>query len=173
MLAPMPIRPSDTEVRTVLTPAMRTLAVRRLAGGFLTLTGVVLVGLVGWFGTGWGPSVGSGVVLGALASAGSLLVVGQRAVRRAFGLAPAGLWRLSALARVVPGAWALWVLVVPGVLEGRSALEREAWFALAVSGVIGLLALRVLLVAHRVGELETLADTMVVPTGEEGATDGT
>ncbi|MEK9500473.1 hypothetical protein [Gaopeijia maritima] len=168
----MPTTPSDTEVRTVLTPAMRTLAVRRLAGGFLTLTGVVLVGMIGWFGTGWRLPIGLGVLLGALASAASLLVVGQRAVRRAFGLAPTGLWRLSALARAVPGTWALWVLVVPGVLEGRSALAREAWFALAVSGVIGLLALRVLLAAHRVGELETLADTMVVPTGEEGATDG-
>lgn len=168
----MPATPSDSEVRTVLTPAMRTLAVRRLAGGFLTLTGVALVGLIGWLVSGWGLPIGLGVLLGALASAASLLVVGQRAVRRAFGLAPTGLWRLSALARLVPGGWALWVLVVPGVLEARSAFGREAWFALAVSVVIGLLALRVLIVAHRVGELEALADTMVVPAESEGGTDG-
>lgn len=168
----MPETPSDPEVRAVLAPAMRTLAVRRLADGFVTLAALALVGFVGWIATGWPAIHGAGVVGGALLSAGSLLVIGQRAVRRAFGVRASGLWRWSALARVVPGVWALWVLVVPGFLTGRGALAREAWFALGVSAIAAVLALRALVVTHRVGELESLADTILVPAVAEGPPDG-
>lgn len=150
---------------------MRKLAVRRLAGAFLTLAALVLVGLLGWGVGGWSVGVAVGVAVGGLASAVALVVVGQRAVRSAFGLQATGWWRISAIARAVPGIWSLWVLIVPAFGRGRISLAEGRWLALAASVVAGGLALRTLVVAHRVGELESLADTMAIPAADPDEAD--
>lgn len=155
--------------RAVVAQAVQSLAARRLGRAFLPLAAAALAGLGGGLAGVWAWPVAVAVAGGAAAVAGAFLVMGLRAVRVALEARPGGVWRWASLARVVPFAWALWILVVPGVGTGRGALAREAWGALVLAAVTMALALRVLLDAHRVGELEALAGTMVVPAPEEEA----
>lgn len=165
----IPNPPADSPLRATLTPALRGLAVRRLSDGLRILVGVALVGLVGWAAGGWRWPVAVGMMGGAVVSAGALLVMGQRAVWRAFGLERTGLRRLSGVARLVPAAWALWLFAIPGVVQVQAAFAARRWVLVAIGTAVAYLALRVIVTAHRVGELETLAVSMVTPAPEESA----
>ncbi len=158
-----------TDPRTVVASAVQSLAARRLGRAFLPLAVTALAGIGGGVAGVWSAPVATTLAVGAAAVAGAFMVMGLRAVRVALETRPGGAWRWAGLARVVPFAWSIWALVVPGVGTGRAALARGAWGGVALAVLTMGLVLRVLLDAHRVGELEALAGTMAVPAPEEEA----
>lgn len=158
-----------TDPRGVVAGAVQTLAARRLGRAFVPLGLLAAAGVAGGLAGVWTSPVAGLLTVGAAAAAGALLVTGQRAVRRAFARAESGSWRWAPLARVVPWGWAVWVVAVPGVGAALDARARGAVGSLALCAATALLAVRVLVDAHRVGELERLAATMVVPAPDEEA----
>lgn len=154
--------------REAVADSIRATAARRIGRAFLPLA-LLVAAAVGGFALGSLSGYAAvGVAAGAPVVAVAFLVMGQGAVRLAAGWPSTGPWAVAGAAWVIPWGWALWVLVVAGVLAGRDALAVGAWFHLALATASAVLSARVLRDSLRIGELRRLAETMIVPAPEEG-----
>jgi hypothetical protein len=159
---------AEQAMREAVAKAVRNLAARRLARGFLPLGLVFLFGAMQMAFRGALDGDYAVLTVGAMVAAGAMLVYGNGAVRRALGAQGAVAGWVTTTAGLVPYVFALYLL-------GFRGLRPLASSGPSVSGVVGrLVALGFLLVAAKLlwdlshlTRLHILARTMTMPTPEE------
>lgn len=149
----------------IIGPAIQRIVAKRLGrAGF----GLATISLLGLIEMAMGPEdfwVNLATVLGPLVAAASLLIIGTRTVRRAFGDPPAPWSPLVSMVGLLPLAFGFWLLALRGfkgfATGGSPSLDWVAYTAWTVLGY------RLLRDSTRISEAGLLAQTMIVPTPEE------
>lgn len=149
----------------VIGPAIQKIVAKRLGRAGSGLAVISVLGLVELAVGPQGVWTNLITILAPLACAGSLLVIGTRAVRRAFGNPPPRWSPLISVLGLIPLVFGFWLLTFRGLRAfALGGAPSMAWFAWGAWTVLGY---RVLIDSTRLSEAGLLAQTMIVPAAEE------